>query len=120
MINKYQDVKVIEKDKAEQIFLTNNVENICSALVSISFYEKDWKWAQDKCLEFLINNNVIIAGLAAICLGHIARIHGKIEKDRVINALKHNLSNKELAGQIQDALDDIELYIGNGHRPSSP
>ncbi len=113
-MKKYQDVGIIEKDKAEQIFSTNNVENICSALVSISFYEKDWKWSQDKCLEFLLNANVIIAGMAAICLGHIARIHGKIEKNRVVNALKHKLSNKEIAGQIQDALEDIEIYIGDG------
>ncbi|WP_167080781.1 hypothetical protein [Massilia aquatica] len=51
-----------------------------------------------------------IAGVSATCLGHIARIHRKLEKEKVIAALRMKLDRSEIAGVVEDALDDISTF----------
>jgi hypothetical protein len=110
-MNKYQNVLHIDRYVAEEIFASNDIEKITTALVSIAFYEEDWKWAQDKCLEYLSNENDAICGLAATCLGHIARVHGKMKKEKVRMQLLDRKNNLAIVGRIEDALDDIEMFV---------
>lgn len=107
----FQDIQPISKTDASKIFSSGNSEEICNALVAIAFYENDWRWAQNMCLELLENNDVGIRGLSATCLGHIARIHEKIDVDKVVNALRNHLTNSEIKGQVEDALDDINTFV---------
>lgn len=108
---KYQDILPINRYEAEEAFASNNVERICYSMVSIAFYEQDWKWAQDKCLAFFLCNDYRISSLAATCLGHIARVHGKLEKSKVVKILESRMGNPEIAGFIEDALDDINMFV---------
>ena len=103
--------KEMSKSDAKKMLLSSNYKDICEGLLSITFYEKDWKWCQDQCLSLLKHENLNVSGLAATCLGHIARIHRKLDKVLVIHELKKYLSNEIISGQVQDALDDIELYL---------
>lgn len=50
-------------------------------------------------------------GLAATCLGHIARVHGRLDEDKVVVALRERLSDKEIVGRVVDALEDIEMFL---------
>jgi hypothetical protein len=106
----FDNVKAIDRQSAEMAFASGNESEICHALVSLAFHEPDWLWAQNQCLFFLEKDNQNIAGVAATCLGHLARIHRKIEKDKVTVALKLHLSNGDLAGIVEDALDDILMF----------
>jgi hypothetical protein len=106
----FDNVKVIDRQSAEVAFASGNEGEVCCALVSLAFHESDWLWVQNQCLYFLENDNKNIAGVAATCLGHLARIHRKIEKAKVMAALKLHLSNAEIAGVIEDALDDILMF----------
>jgi len=106
----YQHIFPIDKIAAERKFASNDVDEICYAMISVALHEDDWKWAQDKCLHFLMNDNPEISGLAATCLGHIARIHRQIEKDKVIPMLLNRLKDENIGGRIEDALSDIEIF----------
>lgn len=108
----YESPKMMTMIEIESMLASNDVEKICNALVSTAFYEPDWLWVQNKCLIFIENDDVYVSGLAATCLGHLARIHGKLEKIRVVNVLKSKLHIKSIAGSIDDALKDIELSMG--------
>jgi hypothetical protein len=99
------------KQMVEKAFVSRQPKVICHALVAAAFCEPDWKWVQDKCLYFLQNADPEISGLAATCLGHVARIHQKLERDKVIAALDARRENSEIAGRIEDALDDINMFI---------
>ncbi len=44
----YQDSQRMSKQAAEKAFASTEVKRICEALVSIAFYESDWKWVQSK------------------------------------------------------------------------
>jgi hypothetical protein len=107
----FDNVGVINKISAEMAFSSSDENQICQALVSLAFHESDWQWVQNHCLEYLQSDNPNIAGISAICLGHIARIHRKLEKDKVVTALRQKLNNSEIAGVVEDALDDISMYL---------
>ena len=52
-----------------------------------------------------------LSGLAARCLGHLARIHRKLDKEKIVHALTLRQNTPEISGRIQDALDDIEMFV---------
>lgn len=110
-MSELQQPKRISRTEAAKMLTSNNYKDICDALISITYYDQDWRWCQDECLKYLNHKNKFVSGLAAICLGHIARIHKKLDKEKVIMELKKHLDNVEISGQIQDALDDIDIFI---------
>ena len=99
------------KKDFEEIFLSNDKRNIIDALMFITFNFDDINWIQDKCL-FLINfsENDDIKRLAMTCLGHIARIHGKIKHEQIVPVLSSYLDTNDLSGSAEDALDDIAMF----------
>lgn len=112
-MHKNKNPSPINRSEAENIFSRGSTDEICDALLAITFYEEDWKWSQMQCLHFLGHSDSNVSGLAATCLGHIARIHHKLDKELVITALLDRLKDSKISGQIQDALDDIEMFCNN-------
>jgi hypothetical protein len=110
-MKKYIAPKPITHETAEQIFATGNVHDICDALASVALNDSDWIWCQEKCLALLNHPDIQVSGLAATCLGHIARIHGKLDRERVVAELRSRLSDDNIGGRVQDALDDIEQFM---------
>lgn len=110
---KYNNPVRLAKDEALKILSTHTSEKICEALLSITLYDVDWKLGQAQCLHFLNHENSDVSGLAATCLGHLARIHQNIDKDVVVLvlALKEQLKNLAISDRVQDALDDIEMFL---------
>lgn len=106
-----QNPKKITRLEAIHMLASNNYIEICSALISITYYDPDWHWCQDQCLKYLNHENKNVSGLAATCLGHIARLHKNLEKEKVIKELKKYLNDADISGQVQDALDDIDIFI---------
>ncbi len=80
------------------------------ALLGVTYHEPDWEWVQGWCLRFLEFSDPDIRNTAIACLGHLARIHGRIDKTKVMKALRGHLDDLECAGRIEDALDDIEMF----------
>lgn len=107
----FDSVDVIDKASAETAFYSKDEQQICKALVSLALHEPDWQWVQNCFLEFLQSDNANISGISATCLGHVARIHRKLEKGKVLMALRTKLDNQEFAGVVEDALDDISVYL---------
>jgi len=108
---KYQDPPLFNRQDAEKAFSTTDVKSICEALVSVAFNDSDWKWVQNKCLEFLSKGSPEVRGVAVTCLGHIARIHRQLDKEKVFNALRRYLDDSSISGQVEDTLDDIDMFV---------
>lgn len=107
----YKNPSQISREHAMRIFSSGTEGEICDALVSMAFYHEDWKWIQNQCLRFLNHSDANVRGVAAICLGHIARIHHHLDRKKVINALKKCLVDEKISGRVQDALDDIQWFL---------
>lgn len=86
---------------------------ISNALLYITFNIDDVDWIEDCCLSLIDSENYDISGLAITCLGHTARIHSKINKQKVIPVLIDKRQDHNLAGRIEDTLDDIEVFAKN-------
>jgi hypothetical protein len=84
--------------------------HVSTLLVGAALHQSDWRNVQELCLELLDGENAAIAATSVTCLGHLARLHGQIDKDRVIRAIKSHEDNPVIRKRIQDALDDIEMF----------
>jgi len=49
--------------------------------------------------------------VAVTALGHLARIHRTLDLDRVLPVLAQISGEVEPAGTVEDAMDDIRLFI---------
>jgi hypothetical protein len=90
----------------------DDIPDLLNALLAVTFSDPDWEWVQDRCLEFLDHPDSRVKALAVTCLGHLARIHRKLDKERVVARLAAvRLRDPELAGRVEDATEDIEQYL---------
>ncbi|CAA0149339.1 hypothetical protein [Tenacibaculum maritimum] len=97
----------------EKIILEENKDKILDSLLYVTEYDDDWEWVENKCLELINSKDNDIKGLAITCLGHLARIHGKINYKKVSKILESNLSDLTIKGRIEDAFDDIKMFTEN-------
>ena len=106
----YQGIDPIPRPEAEAIFRGCDLEKTRLTLVRVAFHEPDYEWAQDRCLEFCNHDDAEVRGVAVTCLGHIGRIHGKLNMSKVGPVLERLLSDPLVAGRVEDALSDIKRF----------
>jgi hypothetical protein len=117
---KYEAVNQITREEYALMIQSNEPAQIASALLSISYWERDWRWAQDQLLSFVDHSDPHVRYTSVLGFGHIARFNGKLDVDKVEPILKR-IANTDNApsemlvrGTAEDSLEDIEIYI---HRP---
>ncbi len=111
---KYEPIEPIDRNQAEKLLVSNRRDVICRTLVSVAMFESDRRWAQGQCLKFARHDDPFVRGVAATCLGHLARIHGTIDEDEVVPVVVELLRDKDPAtrGKAQDALSDFSTFLG--------
>jgi len=110
---RFQEVTPISREEALSAFASNNVEAICDALIRITYHDPDWHWVQEQCVRFAGFPDVDVRGLAVTCLGHLARIHRKLDVEEVLPVLKSLINDTDVAPRVADTLDDIKMFTGN-------
>lgn len=113
---KYEPIEPISKEKAEVIFNSGEAHEIEKALTRLAYHYKNWRWVQAKCLFYVENGNDGLQQTAILCLGHLARIHRQLDLEIVIPLLEKLKSQNNLQGQIEDALDDIDIYTSRSNK----
>ena len=82
------------------------------AMVGTALYDAgDWKELQDLHLQLLEHDDRQVSALAATCLGHLARVHRRMDEARVVSALRQARSIPHISGTAADALEDIEIFL---------
>lgn len=109
----YQDVKPISRQEALYAFSSGSSEAIADALIRVVFHDPDWRWVQNLCLEYTKHRDKPIVFLAITCFGHLARIHRRLDLDRVLPILEKLGKDEETAGRVEDALDDIRIFLSS-------
>lgn len=108
---KYRNVDPISRAGAERALQSEDPSEVCDALIRITFHEADWRWIQSQCIRLIHHNNKDVRGLAATCLGHIARIHGKLDSAQVLPLLEMLMGDPDVGGRAEDAIDDIRRFM---------
>ena len=111
---KYERIEPIDKARAKKLPSNGDRDAICRTLVSVAMFESDRRWAQAQCLRFAKHSDSFVRGVAATCLGHLARIHGAIDEADVVPVVRELLhdSDPETRGKAQDALSDFSTFLG--------
>jgi vesicle coat complex subunit len=110
----YRDVEPMTRDDALASLASEDPERKARALLSLAYFDPDWRWVQRTCLEAMrATAEPQVRAVAATCLGHLARIHRKIDRPEVIAALDALLDDPDpsMRAHAQDALDDIETFV---------
>ena len=108
----YRAVEPMTRQEAEENLASGEINLMCATLVSIAFYDEDADWVERVCTEFLAHPDSGIRAISCTCLGHLARIHGDPKLARVRPGLKQMLKDPEVASYAEDALGDIDVYLG--------
>lgn len=110
----YHEPHPIPREEADATFASGDPEKIAFALVNATFHDPDWRWVQDTCLSLARSNDAGVRQIAVTCLGHVARIHRKLDLDKVSPVLKELLRDPEpgVRGCAEDAIEDIRIFMG--------
>jgi len=112
---KYQEAKPISRSDAETVLRGSDQWAIREVLVSLALTDTDWRWVQENCLAQLASDHWDTRAVAATCLGHIARIHRSLDFEKVLPALYALRNDPRTVPYANDALSDIDHYIGLPH-----
>lgn len=110
-MSKFQEILPIPRDEAENILQQGPPAEIALALVRLAYHDPDWKWVQDTCVRLSFHPDKFVRRTCATCFGHIARIHGRIEKQTVMPVLDRLLQDSDVKGEAEDALEDLSVFI---------
>ncbi len=100
----------IEMEDALLIFNSKDPVDICNALIGLTYHHPDWKSIQDQCEILSSHDSIEVRSLTATCFGHIARIHGQLEINKVIPILEKLKEETEIEGIVEDAISDIQIF----------
>src|SRR5215471_8721432 len=106
----FYDPAPITRDEAEAALRTGDADAICDVLVRIAYHEADAEWTQQQCLAFVRHSDAGIRATAVTCLGHLARIHHRLDLPAVVPTLDALRSDDDLSGRVDDALSDIRMF----------
>jgi len=111
---KYEEVEPITRHRAERLLAKNDRESICRTLVRVAMFEPDRHWAQGQCLRFAIHQDSFVRGVAATCLGHLARLHKVIDEDEVMPVVRQLLHDvdPQTRAIAEDTISDFSIYLG--------
>lgn len=112
MTMKYEEPQPMSRDDADDELKSNDASRISTALVSLTLHDEDPLWLEDLLLRHLDHEDAWVRGIAANCLGQVARLHRRLNLDKVIPALQKLLQDPATAGKASDSLDDIAMFVG--------
>jgi hypothetical protein len=108
---KYVEPTPLSRDAAAVEIASGDPMRVAEALVSLAFFEEDWRWVQEICLAHFSSAEASVRSIAATCIGHVARIHRQLDLQRVVPMLRALMNDPETRGYAEDAWDDITMFV---------
>ena len=84
---------------------------LSALLVGAALHDPDWRAVQDLCLELLDGTDTTLAATAVTSLGHLARLHRDLDKERVVAAITAKADDPIIGRRVPDSLDDIDTFV---------
>jgi hypothetical protein len=105
----YEDIDRVSHAEVQRLIDSKNENDVIHGLLSAAHYDPDWRWVEQECLARLQHQSCEVRRIAVVCLGHSARIHGT-SSGVVVERLHEQRGVSDLAGAVEDALEDIRLF----------
>jgi hypothetical protein len=110
-MNKYENIMPISRREAEAVFHGGRTEDIPLTLIRLAYYEPDLLWVQDLCVSLADHKDKWVRRACATCFSHLARIHGKIDREKINPVLTRLLGDPEVSGYAEDTIEDLKVFL---------
>jgi predicted component of type VI protein secretion system len=109
---RYEEPRPAGPTDVTRALASGDSQGAAAALVGTALFHPDWHATQDLCLELLEGPDRRLAAVAATCLGHVARLHRRLDDVEAVLATLGRYRDDDLIGpRAADAMDDIESYV---------
>lgn len=109
-MNQYQEPPVTSLAALEAALAMGDSSLISDRLIGLALQGFDADWLTSTALDLTTHPSLNVRKASVTTLGHIARIHRTIDRDRVMTRLHSLSADPDLSGRVADALDDIEQF----------
>ena len=112
------DIRLRSRKEIIALLSSGSRNEIRDALISASYWDKDWKWALQQLWKFAEHGDDLVLWAVATGVGFIAAFNGEIdehEAQSILTRLKAN-ANPAVAAAAEEAEADIEHFVGNRQR----
>jgi hypothetical protein len=109
----YEEPAPLRHEEVLRILREGSGEEIERALIAVALLDENFDFGLSVVLQCAMSDQPSVRGTAILCLGHLARIHGRIPEDPVVDLVKAALvdENEYVRGHAESAADDIALFV---------
>jgi len=107
----YDGPTKIDKQEFIRIIESGVIVLICDAIIRAAHYIYDYDWLLKQYSQLLKNPDVEIRGATVTSIGHLARLNEKANKAQLLKILQPLLSNHDIVGRVEDAVDDVNTFL---------
>ncbi len=108
----YAPVRRRTREQIAAALSTNDPDTIYDALISVAYWDEDWKWAQQQLVNFAEYDNEKVLWAVALGLGYVAVFHGEIDEELVRPVLMRIRETRPaLADVVQETEEEIEHML---------
>lgn len=93
-------------------------EEISTALVGAVFAEPEASWVYDQCLIVAQREPWQLVGIAATCIGHLARLRSYLRSDTMA-VLEELRAVRGATAYVDDAISDVRFGLQRGAVPDT-
>ncbi len=109
----YEPIKYYSQSEIEKALAKNDADKLLLIVLSVALYSDDYEYAENFCVQLSNHECYVVRGNAIQGFGHIARIHGKLDEERIKPIIEKALKdeNKFIRGNAIDAKDDARTFL---------
>jgi len=110
---KYREAVPWSRETVERALAADDPELLLQAVIAVSMHEEDHQYAEDLCVRLSKHPHFNVRGNAVLGFGHIARVHGKLDRTRVFPIITAALNDPDeyVRGQAEFAKDDTAHFL---------
>jgi hypothetical protein len=110
---KYAEITEWSREAVEQVLRDNDTEALLRAVIAVSMHDEDWRYAQGLCVRLSLHPHFNVRGNAVLGFGHIARVHGQLDRAVVPPVIQAALRDESdyVRGQAHSAMDGTAFFL---------
>ncbi len=107
----YDEPTNIGKNEFTQIIESGTTELKCDAIVRAVHSISDYDWLMSEFSKLLDYSDDQIRGVVVTCIGHLARLNERSNRQQLLEILQPLLLDGQIGGRVEDAIDDINTFL---------
>lgn len=111
---KYEQIGPVSRAEAQANLGSGDHQLMARTIIALGLHDHDWRWVQNRCLQLISHDNEVVVSAAILGLAHTARVNRAIDRDLVVPALNALAADARYRGRVEDALDDIRMFVREG------